>query len=203
MKNTLQINKNKILPVITGILFVALTLKSVGEATPTSILNMDSSKDITVSAASIVELEQSNIEDLDVNKTHSSTNTTTTSTSNQIKIDNIESYLSKRHSPLADYAKEFVDTANYYGIDYRLVAAISIVESSGGIHCFRTHNAWGWGKSGFDSWEDGIWAVSKGLGKYYAGGRDTPEKIAPRYCPPNAQKWGNNVSYIMNLIANQ
>lgn len=203
MKNTLQINKKKILPVITGILFVALTLRSVGEATPTSILNLDYSKDITVSAANTVEIEQSNIENLDINKTHYTTNTSTASTSNQIKIENIRKYLIKRNSPLADYAKEFVDAANTYGIDYRLVAAISIIESSGGIHCFRTYNAWGWGKSGFDSWEDGIWAVSKGLGKYYAGGRDTPEKIATRYCPPNAVKWGNNVSYIMNQIENQ
>jgi len=203
MENTLQIKIKKILPVISGILFVALTIKSVSEVTPTSILNKDYSKDITVYAANTVMIEQSNIENVIVSKTHGITNTSSTSSTNKVKIEKIRKYLTKRNSPLADYAEEFVEAANTYGIDYRLVASISIIESSGGIHCFKTHNAWGWGNSGFDSWEDGIWSVSKGLGKYYAGGRNTPEKIASRYCPPNALKWGNNVSYIMNLIENQ
>ncbi|HCC68236.1 TPA: hypothetical protein DEP90_03510 [Patescibacteria group bacterium] len=202
MKNTLQINKKKILPVITGVLFVALTLKSVNEISPTSILNQDLSGEITVYAANTVNIEQMNIENLDVDKSKG-TATYTGNSSIDSQTENIRKYLNKRNSPLAKYAEEFVKAANNYGIDYRLVAAISVVESSGGIYCFRPYNAWGWGKSGFNSWKDGIWAVSKGLSKYYSSGVNTPRKIAYRYCPPNAVKWGNNVSYVMNLIENQ
>lgn len=119
------------------------------------------------------------------------------------KVSNIENYLSKRNSPLSMYAHEFIDASDKYNIDYRLVASISIIESSGGKHCFKPYNAWGWGKSGFKSWEDGIWQVSKGLAGYYSDGLDQPSEIAYRYCPPSAKAWGNKVSYVMNMISSQ
>ena len=102
---------------------------------------------------------------------------------------------------MAKYAEEFVKAADKYGIDYRIVASISVIESSAGLHCFKPYNAWGWGNMTFDSWTDGIWTVSKGLGKYYSNGLNTPQLIAPRYCPPNAVKWASNVSYVMNQIS--
>ncbi len=200
MKNTLKINTKKLLPVITGLLFVSLTFKSINEASPISIFNQDYSRTITVYAANTINIEETNVEDLTVNQVE---DPNVLSTEDQIKADKIRKYLSGRNSPLADYAEEFVKAANYYGIDYNLVAAISIIESSGGLHCFRTYNAWGWGSSGFDSWTDGIWSVSKGLGKYYSSGLDTPKEIAYRYCPPSASSWGSKVSYVMGVIENQ
>ena len=120
---------------------------------------------------------------------------------NQRKIDNVRNFLLKRNSPLAEYASEFVYAANEYGIDYRLVAAISIVESSGGIHNFRAYNAWGWGSYGFDNWKDGIWSVSKGLATgYYSKGLDTPYEIGRVYCPPSASSWAGKVTRLMNEI---
>lgn len=203
MRNTLQINKKKLLPVIAGLLFVGLCLKSVAEAKPTSILNQDFSKDIAVYATNTVNLEQSNVEDLNVDKTRETvTNAEVISTDDQIKIDKIRNYLGSRNAPLAEYAEEFVKAANHYGIDYRLVAAISIIESSGGIHCFRTYNAWGWGKMNFSSFTEGIWTVSKGLSSYYASGLDTPSEIAYRYCPPSAVDWARKVNYVMSVIEN-
>jgi len=62
-------------------------------------------------------------------------------------------------------------------------------------------NAWGWGRMNFESWEDGIATVSKGLSKYYARGATTPALIAPSYCPPNADNWSRKVQYVMNQIA--
>jgi hypothetical protein len=203
MRNTLQINKKKLLPVIAGLLFVGLCLKSVTEAKPTSILNQDFSKDIAVYATNTINLEQSNVEDLNVDKTRETvTNAEVISTDDQIKIDKIRNYLGSRNAPLAEYAEEFVKAANHYGIDYRLVASISVIESSGGIHCFRTYNAWGWGKMNFSSFTEGIWTVSKGLSSYYASGLDTPQEIAYRYCPPSAVDWARKVNYVMSVIEN-
>lgn len=116
------------------------------------------------------------------------------------RIENIREYLSKRNSPLAQYANEFVDAANHFNIDYRLVAAISIIESGGGKHNFKPYNAWGWGKYGFENWTDGIWSVSEGLSKYYDKGLDTPSKISKSYCPPTASVWASKVNYVMNQI---
>lgn len=96
------------------------------------------------------------------------------------RVEEIRSYLTTYKSPLVDYSEEFVKAADEYGIDYRLVVAISIIESSGGKINFRPYNAWGWGKNGFNNWIDGIWSVSKGLANgYYAKGLTTPETIVP------------------------
>jgi hypothetical protein len=116
------------------------------------------------------------------------------------KVEKVRKYLSNRNSPLADYAEEFVKAAEEYSIDYNLVAAISVIESGAGKKCFKPYNAWGWGNMSFDNFKEGIWTVSKGLGKYYANGLNTPKLIGPRYCPPNAVKWGNNVQFVMNQI---
>jgi DNA-binding protein len=141
-----------------------------------------------------VNIEEIKIEEEKISKAEEEFNT---------KVSKIRKYLANRNSPLADYAEEFVKAADHYGIDYRLVAAISIIESGGGIKNFKPYNAWGWGTSGFSSYKEGIWAVSKGLSKYYAGGSTTPQTIAPRYCPPNATNWANKVSYVMNMISKQ
>jgi hypothetical protein len=119
------------------------------------------------------------------------------------RVIRIKKYLSKRKAPLAKYAKEIVLYADKYKIDYRLVAAISVIESGGGKNTFRKYNAWGWGKSGFDNWIDGIQTVSKGLSKYYAKGLTTPKLISKYYCPPSANEWAKKVQSVMNQIATQ
>jgi len=117
---------------------------------------------------------------------------------NSDRVKNIETFLRKRNSPLAQYAQEFVLAADYWDIDYRLIAAISVVESGGGIKTFRKYNAWGWGKNGFKSWEDGIWTVSEGISKgYYSKGLDTPKEISKYYCPPSSDSWAKKVSILM------
>lgn len=120
---------------------------------------------------------------------------------NSERVHNIEVFLEKRNSPLTRYAQEFVLAADYWNIDYRLVAAISVVESGGGINTFRKYNAWGWGKNGFKSWEDGIWSVSEGISKgYYSKGLDTPKEISKYYCPPSSDSWARKVSSLMKEI---
>ncbi|NLZ24608.1 hypothetical protein GX888_02610 [Candidatus Dojkabacteria bacterium] len=118
----------------------------------------------------------------------------------QNKVANVKDFLEERNSPLAQYASEFVDAAEYYNIDYRLLPAISIVESSGGRNNFRRHNAWGWGTRHFKTWEEGIWSVSEGLANYYASGLNTPSRIATRYCPANATNWASKVGYLLNQM---
>lgn len=90
---------------------------------------------------------------------------------NRIKI--LRDFLKEQDSPLAGYAEVFVENADKYNLDWRLVAAISGTESSFGIHYpYGTYNGWGWGIYGnnmhyFTSWEDGIETISKGLRERY------------------------------------
>ncbi len=190
-------------------IFVGITALFMSFAVVANVNYFISGKDLYAkskmgSNSTIYAQEYTSIEDIEIRASNPNNPTLVNRTVDyDTKVSNIRSYLSKKNSPLADYAEEFVKASEEYGIDYRLVAAISIIESGGGKHCFKPYNAWGWGKSGFSSWKDGIWQVSKGLSKYYADGLDLPREIAYRYCPPNAVKWGNNVSYVMNVISNQ
>lgn len=76
------------------------------------------------------------------------------------------------HSPLVDFAQELVDAADYYDLDWRLLPALSMQESSGGVQACG-YNPFGWGSCGipFSSWDEAIWGVAQALaqGRYYAG----------------------------------
>lgn len=112
-------------------------------------------------------------------------------------VDRLNSYLAG--SPLAGYGETFYNAACEYGVDPRLVAAISTVESGKGAHCFRSHNAWGWGGRNFSSWEDGIYTVTAGLHSGYGAG-SLSYSMAKRYCPPNYDYWYNHVASEMSKI---
>jgi len=118
----------------------------------------------------------------------------------KLKAQKIELFfrVNRNNAPLADYAEKFVEVANKYGLDYRLLPAIATVESGGGKSNFRSYNAWGWGNKGFTSFEEGIETVGKGLKTGYIDkGRDTVDEIAPIYCPPNYKNWARSVNQFM------
>ena len=112
----------------------------------------------------------------------------------EIHVKKIDAYYAKYNLPLEGYGKNFVESARQYGIDWRLIAAISFIESTGGKHACKgaTYSAFGWGscKIDFDSYEQAIDVVSKNLGghnpntaKYYAG-KDL-RGILESYNPPS------------------
>ena len=122
------------------------------------------------------------------------------------KVAKVHGFLLSRGSPLASKAEFLVKTASQFGLDYRLVASISIIESSGGKFTYRPYNAWGWGGAAapfsFSSWEDAIYTVSQGLSIYASSGLITPAQIAPRYNPYTPIQWSGKVANVMNEIAN-
>lgn len=106
----------------------------------------------------------------------------------------IEKYYARYNLPLKDHAQAFVDAADTYGIDWRLVAAIGFIESTGGKFACKTatYSAFGWGscKINFDSYEESIDVISMNLGghnpntaRYYAG--KTNREILEAYNPPS------------------
>lgn len=196
MENLL-IKGNKTLAIATGILLTGVILNSITKDVPIDYVEANGSSDIANSSISTSR----QIEETIVVKKYIP-NESPEYTPDARKVENIRKYLAGRNAPLADYAQEFVEAADHYGIDYRIVAAISVIESNGGRHTFKKYNAWGWGKSSFENWRDGIWSVSAGISRYYSRGLTRPELIAPYYCPPNAVKWAQNVNYVMNQIGN-
>ena len=89
------------------------------------------------------------------------------------------------------------------GVDPRWSPAIACIESSKGLYCANSYNAWGWSAVGggwrsFGSWGEGISAHVAYLGRNY-GSTLTPD-AAKKYCPPTWQDWYNKVAGQMNRI---
>jgi len=117
----------------------------------------------------------------------------------------LEKFLAKFNSPYKDKAAVFVREADKRDLDYRLLVAISGVESTFGRNYIQgSHNAWGWGggRIYFQSWDQAIERISQGLTQKPYRGKEV-EKIAPTYCPPNSAKWTRGVHFFMEQIEKQ
>ena len=108
----------------------------------------------------------------------------------------IDAYLAG--SPLAGQGATFASAAWDYGVDPRWSPAISNTESSKGLYCFQSHNAWGWGSYSWSSWEEAIDAHVRGLARGY--GYTISVEAAKKYCPPNWEHWYNATLAQMNMI---
>jgi hypothetical protein len=119
------------------------------------------------------------------------------------RVYKLRIYLDSRNSPLSEYSEIFVQEADKNKIDWRLIPAISGVESSFGIHIpNKSFNAYGWanGEYNFSSWEESISSVSAAINnKYYEKGANNIIKISKRYAPPS-KTWAGKVKYFMNKI---
>jgi hypothetical protein len=73
-------------------------------------------------------------------------------------------FFQRNKSPLAKYADQFVSAADRYGLDWRLLPSLAMVESGGG-RVYARNNVFGWasGRARFDSIPDGILAVARAL----------------------------------------
>lgn len=117
----------------------------------------------------------------------------------------IKEFLASYKSPLVPYSKFIVNAADKYGIDWKLITAIAMKESGlCKIIPEESYNCWGWGihSSGtlkFDSFEEGIDTVSKGIRENYVDiGLVTIEEIMSKWIPhsPNGA-WADGVSLYM------
>ena len=119
----------------------------------------------------------------------------------------IKQYLEYYNSPLVPLADFIVQKADEYGIDYRLTTAIAQQESNlCKIIPPGSFNCWGWGITGestlgFNSYAEGIDAVSKGLRiGYIDKGYKTVEQIMSVYTPASNGSWARGVNEFMNVM---
>lgn len=116
----------------------------------------------------------------------------------------IRQYLNKYDSPLEPYAREIVNNADEYGLDFRLTTAIAQQESNLCKNIpAESHNCWGWGihsqgTLGFDGYGLAIENVSRGLRKEYLDkGFITVEDIMQKYTPLSNGSWADGVNKFM------
>ncbi len=89
-----------------------------------------------------------------------------------ISADEIDRYLSSKRSPIEGRGAAFLRSGIMFRVDPRLVVAIAGQESTFGRNLnVGAFNAWGWmhhgNNSPFNSWEAGIYWVTRGLRKSY------------------------------------
>lgn len=119
----------------------------------------------------------------------------------------VEQFFKGYKSPLAGASAKFVEVADKYGLDYRLLPSIAMQESNGGkILPHNSYNPFGYGIYGkqvlrFNSFEDAIERVGRGLKQDYIDkGLTTPWEIMTKYTPPSLAKggpWATGVSTFM------
>lgn len=131
----------------------------------------------------------------------------------QIEVKSLDSearvlsnYLAKYNSPLQYHAQDFIDAANQYDLDWKLLPSIAGVESTFGKQIPGGYNAWGWGVYGnqaiyFQSWREGIFEVARGLRENYLNrGLEDPYAINRVYAA--SPRWGSKVSFFMKDLDN-
>lgn len=128
----------------------------------------------------------------------------------KIKAQAIDAYFKARSMPLEGLGMKMVVEAEKNDLDWRLLPAIAIRESSGGKNACNTkkNNSFGWGscRIGFNSVEESIETVARNLGgnnpktaKYYDN--KTTKQILRAYNPPSiVPRYAEQVISIMNAI---
>lgn len=127
-----------------------------------------------------------------------------------VKAKAINTYFEFRGMPLAGTGMKMVEEAENNDLDWRLIPAIAIRESTGGKHeCKKVeNNPFGWGscKIGFDSYEHAIEVIAKNLGgnnhktaRHYDN--KTTMQILRAYNPPSiVPRYAEQVLSIMDAI---
>lgn len=125
----------------------------------------------------------------------------------QEKAKAIDNFFKRRSMPMEGTGKTFVLVAEKYGLDWRLLPAIAVRESSGGKQACG-FNPFGWGScklSNFSSYEQAIESLGKNLGganprtaAYYAG-KSSLEKLY-YYNGTVEPAYPGEVIAIMNMI---
>jgi len=129
------------------------------------------------------------------------------------KADFIDAYFAEHDMPLEGTGMKMVEEAEKNGLDWRLLPAIAIRESTGGKNdCKKaSNNAFGWGscKISFKSNEQAIEVVAKNLGgnnpntaKHY--NNKTNKQILQAYNPPSViPNYAQQVLSIMKNIGDE
>lgn len=134
----------------------------------------------------------------------------------------IDTYFRVRRLPLEGTGAKMAKEADRYGLDYRLMPAIAMIETTGGKFACPgaykrtgdkgyTYNAFGWGscKISFKSKDHAIEVIARNLSgnnpsteHHYSG--KTTEQILKKYNPPSIKPhYAKDVMTVMNAIGQE
>jgi len=118
----------------------------------------------------------------------------------------LNSYFAKWDMPLEGYGEKFVKEADKYGLDWKLMPAIGVQESSGGKY-LKNNNPFGWGSAEikFNNFNEAIEELAKNLGgqdsdtsRYYKDAN--LDDILWHYNGSVNKAYPGKIKYIMTLF---
>jgi len=112
----------------------------------------------------------------------------------------VREFFGKGGCPAREYSQAFLDAADGYGLDWRLLPSISFVESTGG-KAAPHNNLFGWdnGRSRFSSPTAAIWGVAYQLGQSELYRAKSLNQLLALYNPDPA--YATKVKSVMRQIA--
>jgi hypothetical protein len=111
----------------------------------------------------------------------------------------LESFFESYHCSRPFYTADYLRAADTYRLDYRLLPAISIIESKCGEYR-RWNNRWGWSSAGFSTVRAGIDFVASRLAESYFYKDKTTEGKLLLYNP--SPRYTQVVKHLMGEIEN-
>lgn len=131
------------------------------------------------------------------------------------KAEIIDNYYKARNMPLYGYGRKMVEEAEKNDLDWRLIPAISVIETTGGRHLCKNpkagNNPFGWGscKIGFKSFDEAIEKIALNLGgnnpktAHHYDGKTTLE-IINKYNPPSiVPDYSKKIFKVMNTLGDE
>lgn len=129
------------------------------------------------------------------------------------EVIEIKRFFKSYNSVLQDYAQDFYDVSKEQGLDYRLLPAIAMVESTGARntpHC-APYNPFGWSSTTspcgfyrFSDYGEAINKVGEGIGRAraYASYRANGDlsELAKIYNPGGKEKWEKDIKFFMGKL---
>ncbi|MEK7060034.1 MAG: hypothetical protein AAB970_00220 [Patescibacteria group bacterium] len=200
-------NKNNLIRFAQSLMFLPFVA---GTTVPLGSIILDTTKDTTQA----VFTQKQNIEASEISAFNQVLAQIAEKEKDQkTKAEAIDSYFESRDMPLFGMGMKMVQEAEKNDLDWRLLPAIAVRESTGGkFACKKVdNNPFGWGscKIGFDSLDEAIETVAMNLGgnnpnteRHYAD--KTTDQILKAYNPPSIiPNYVKQVKSIMKAIGQE
>jgi hypothetical protein len=116
------------------------------------------------------------------------------------RVTALRTFFQRAECPAVEYVREFLDAADRYDLDWRLLPSISFVESTGGKSA-RNNNLFGWdsGRAQFSSPSAGIQEVGYRLTHSALYKDKDLDEVLTTYNPD--AEYARKVKFVMRQIA--
>lgn len=120
--------------------------------------------------------------------------------SHDARLKTLQKFFHKAGCPAQEYSQEFIEAADVYALDWRLLPSISFIESTGG-KAARNNNMFGWdsGRAEFESPIAGIHEVGYRLSHSDLYRNKDVDGILATYNPD--QEYAQRVKFVMRQIS--